>query len=113
MYRLGHEVGHTCNLQDACEDFPGIPLAVEGEIRKEWMPKDWGGGYYPPGMGQAELLQHLLMYGFVVPGEPMGDIPAGRIYGLGYEGDMDDPNNWHKGLLKVGLEDINRQPRHR
>ena len=106
------------------ENNDNIPHMVTGPIRKEWMPDDWSGGffngrYYPPGLEQAEFLQQLLMYGFVVPDQPMGDIPAGQIYGLGYDPikGPDDPNDWKLGLLDVGLEVMlkqrpPRQPRH-
>ena len=30
------------------------------------MPFDWGGGYYPPGLLQADLIKQLLMYGVTI-----------------------------------------------
>ena len=80
-------------------------------MRFEWMNHDWGNGFYPPEMEHADLLPQLLMYGFVVPDQPMGDIPAGQIYGLGYDEDPNDPNlkHWKLDLLDVGLEAMLKQ----
>jgi len=35
------------------------------------------------------------------------------VYGVGYDGDFNNPNNWKKALWKVGLEGMNRQPTHK
>ena len=44
----------------------------------------------------------------------MGDIPLGKIYGLGYdpEKDQNNPANWRRDYWDVGLQGINRQPKH-
>ena len=67
------------------------------------MPADWGGGYYPPNLMQADLIKQLLMYGWVEDGAGT-DIPTGRIYGLW----RDENGVWQLGLAPVGLESIER-----
>ena len=70
------------------------------------MPFDWGGGYYPPGLMQTNLIKQLLMYGWVEDGAGT-DIPTGSIYGVWH----DLLNGvWKLDLAPVGLDNLERDP---
>jgi hypothetical protein len=89
---IAHEVLHACN-----DDIPGVediyPVRndsdvgtdpVTGVAREDWLPSDWGGGYYPPGLTQRELINRLVMssggYNEEITGEPR-DLPLGPVWG--------------------------------
>ena len=91
---LAHEVLHDCN-----DDIPGVediyPVRndspddidpVTGAVREDWLPMDWGGGYYPPGLRQADFNSgRLLMYGIGEPATSVAiNIPRGSVYGVGF-----------------------------
>jgi hypothetical protein len=89
---IAHEVLHACN-----DAVPGVediyPVRndsdvgtdpVTGVAREDWLPSDWGGGYYPPGLTQRELINRLVMssggYNEEITGEPR-DLPLGPVWG--------------------------------
>ena len=83
-HTLAHETLHECGLTDIYNDRGG--LSVSGTASAGRMSgADWGGGYYPPGLSQADLNQgRLLMFG---EGDSDGttsfDLPSGSVYGVG------------------------------
>ena len=84
---LGHEIGHSCGLQDIYEwHRENTTLVVTGGVSHIRLPDDWGSngelGYYPPGLNQVSLLRRLLMYGYTIPGAI--DLSYGDVYGLYY-----------------------------
>ncbi len=83
---LGHEIGHSCGLQDIYDSHIETPLTVSGDISRTRLPDDWGSmdeqGYYPSGVNQVSLLRRLLMYGYKIPSAK--DLSYGDIYGLYY-----------------------------
>ena len=103
---VGHEFGHACGLRDIFVEDGRTPLKVTGEMDLLRMPADWGGGYYPPGLMQADLIKQLLMYGWVEEGAGT-DIPTGSIYGVWH----DLLNGvWKLDLAPVGLDNLERDP---
>ena len=78
--------------------------------------QDWGGGYYPTGLTQAELIHRLAMYG--VAGDSTGgrsfDLPFGGIYGLHYTTDyVTGTQTWELGEALVGQTSIlDQTPNH-
>jgi len=105
---LGHEFGHACGLRDIYVS--NTTHKVTGEIEKARMPWDWGGGFYPLGLMQADLIKQLLMYGWVEEGAGT-DIPTSTIYGVWYEW-VNRQRDWKLDLAPVGLDSMNRQPNH-
>ena len=105
---LAHEIGHACGLHDIYDTRSDLAAAVTGEVREAWAPDDWNGGpgplYYEPGLEQAELVRRLLMYGYGGTAIVKGDIPLGRVLGITWNGQTN--------LVKVGLRDMNRNPKH-
>jgi hypothetical protein len=84
---IAHEALHSCGLEDiyTVEDDAAFPYnPVPGLAARELLPDDWGGGYYPPGLTQRELVSRLLMRSGGV-GEidtaDRRDLPAGTVYG--------------------------------
>jgi hypothetical protein len=113
-HTLAHEVMHDCGLEDIYTvedpDAPD-PNPVSGPVSEERIPADWGGGYYPPGLTQRELITRLLMRGGGFGPEPSlsGSIylPRGTVYGWRYaEGDSVRT----LGNVGVGLSAIRRNP---
>ena len=85
---LAHEVMHDCGLEDiyTIENHGGSdPNPVSGPVSEERIPADWGGGYYPPGLQQADFNSgRLLMYGRGDPETTVAiNIPRGSVYGVG------------------------------
>jgi hypothetical protein len=87
-HTIAHEVMHDCGLEDiyTVEDSGGSdPNPVSGPVSAERIPADWGGGYYPPGLMQRELIMRLLMRGERFGPEPelSGSVylPRGTVYG--------------------------------
>ena len=85
---IAHEVLHDCGLEDIYTvENPGgsDPNPVSGPVSEERIPADWGGGYYPPGLAQRELIPRLLMRGECFGPEPelSGSVylPRGTVYG--------------------------------
>ncbi len=85
---LAHEVMHDCGLVDiyTVEDPYGPdPNPVSGPVSEERIPADWGGGYYPPGLTQRELITRLIMRGERFGPEPPFSVsvclPRGTVYG--------------------------------
>ena len=87
-HTIAHEVMHDCGLEDiyTVENPNGSdPNPVSGPVSAERIPADWGGGYYPPGLAQRELIMRLLMRGERFGPEPelSGSVylPRGTVYG--------------------------------
>ena len=87
-HTIAHEVMHDCGLEDiyTVENPNGSdPNPVSGPVSAERIPADWGGGYYPPGLMQRELIPRLLMRGERFGPEPelSGSVylPRGTVYG--------------------------------
>ena len=111
---LGHEIGHSCGLQDIYISDPATTNSVTGNISHSRIPDDWGTnsiiGYYPPALSQATLLQRLLMYG---RGHPTKyDLSYGDVYGLYYIPTISG-KVWFLNTATVGLaRHANRTPTH-
>jgi len=87
-HTIAHEVMHDCGLEDiyTVENPNGAdPNPVSGPVSAERIPADWGGGYYPPGLAQRELIPRLLMRGECFGPEPdfsgSAYLPRGTVYG--------------------------------
>ncbi len=113
---IAHEVLHQCGLLDIYVSHDNVPLSVEGEASNSRLSADWGGGYYPKNLTQAELIRRLIMHGESILNDsnPGIDIPSGRIYGLHYTYDYSGKTNiWQLGEATVGQTDITHQaPEH-
>jgi len=69
------------------------------------MPSDWGRGFWPDGTMQTNIIKRLLMYGHGdYPPHNADILPYGYIHGVGANGQL--------GMWKVGVRDVNRNPRH-
>ena len=77
------------------------------------LPDDWGNGFYPEGMMQEDIVKRLLMNGdYDVTATPHGGIiPYGKVWGLGHT-QVGTNQVWSLGLQDVGLNGMNRQPKH-
>ena len=108
---LAHEICHVGGLRDIYAQRDGVSIADAGLVKAEYFdPKDWS-PYYPPDLLHTNLITRLLMYGHWVPNK--GDIPHGRVYGVYAPRDEEgDPLPTTKGMVPVGLQDLNRQPTH-
>jgi hypothetical protein len=112
---LGHEVGHTCGLQDLYISDPAATTnSVTGNISHDRLPDDWGTnstvGYYPPALTQAQLIQRLLMHGVGIPTKY--DLSYGDVYGLYYIPTISS-KVWFLDTATVGFaEHANRMPTH-
>jgi len=83
-HTLAHELMHECGLVDIYNSGDG--LSVSGEIGPDRLSSaDWGGGYYPQGLQQADFnSERLLMYGRDESGMLTAiNIPRGSVYGVG------------------------------
>ncbi|MGI6391129.1 MAG: hypothetical protein ACOX7Q_13195 [Kiritimatiellia bacterium] len=83
-HTLAHELMHECGLVDIYNSDDG--LSVSGEVGSDRLSSaDWGGGYYPPGLQQADFnSERLLMYGGGEPETTVAiNIPRGSVYGVG------------------------------
>jgi hypothetical protein len=83
-HTLAHEVMHECGLADIYNSEGG--LSVSGAVGPGRLSDaDWGGGYYPPGLQQADFnSERLLMYGRGDPETTVAiNIPRGAVYGIG------------------------------
>jgi len=77
-----------------------------------WLPKDWGGGHYPPGMMQTNVIRRLLMYGIDEAGVQQAlDIPTGKVYGL-WNDRKGGVSDWKLSEVPVGQEDM-KIPHHK
>ena len=117
---LAHEFGHTCGLSDIYSKdnlftHQNRQPDIVGEIRYDWLPDDWGSSsptehFYPPGFRQSDIIERLLMHGYVPRGTAFS---RGDIYGIWYIGDPRQ-SAWHTSLAPVGFFDHgNRYPRHK
>jgi len=88
---IAHEVLHACN-----DAVPGVediyPVRNDSDIGtdpvtgvacEDWLPMDWGGGYYPPGLTQRELINRLVMKsgGWAEAPSDAFDLPMGPVWG--------------------------------
>ena len=108
---FAHEVCHVGGLRDIYPQRDGISITDAGVVKEEYFPQDWSGGYYPSGLLHTNLITRLLMYGYVGPSTI--DIPLGRVHGVYrpmVNGQVQPPT---KGMVPVGVQDLNRQPQHR
>lgn len=101
---IAHELGHACGLEDVYDWADGTDAVIGGELRKSWMPDDWG--RYRTVTTQDGILKRLLMYGYT--GSQGVDMTYGDVYGLWYT--MEDiPGQdrkskvWHQSLAPVGF----------
>lgn len=107
---IAHEIGHQCGLEDIYDrlvDNNGDEYAfITSPVKAEWMPNDWGGGYYPQGFHQGMLLQRLLMFGYTSEAFPSTkSIARGLIHGYDAEDSL--------RLVKVGIFEMStRTPAH-
>jgi hypothetical protein len=84
-HTLAHEVMHECGLADIYNR--DGDLSVSGEVGPGRLTSaDWGGGYYPPGLRQADFNSgRLLMYGIGEPATSVTiNIPRSDVYGVGF-----------------------------
>ena len=107
---LSHEVLHECGLYDIYQNQTNeTTLVVTGPISHDRLSQSWGGGYYPPGLMQTELIQRLVMYGVesTMAANQGIDLPCDRVYGLHYTYDYSGRTNiWSLGNALVGQTDI-------
>ncbi len=83
-HTLAHEVMHECGLVDIYNSEGD--LSVSGAVGPGRLcSADWGGGYYPQGLQQADFnSERLLMYGRGDPETTVAiNIPRGAVYGIG------------------------------
>ncbi len=111
---LGHEIGHSCGLQDLYISDSATTNIVMGNISQSRLPDDWGttsgAGYYPPALTQAQLIQRLLMYGRGIPTKY--DLSYGDVYGLYYIPTVFS-KVWFLNTATVGFAThANRMPTH-
>ena len=101
---IAHEIGHACGLEDVYDWADGTDAVIDGELRRSWMPDDWG--HYRTVSFQDEILKRLLMYGYSTN---LGfDITYGDVYGLWYTMEQLPGQNrrskvWHQSLAPVGF----------
>lgn len=111
---LAHEVGHACGLEDVYVSRPNeTSLYLDGLATEARMPGDWGGGFYPKGASQAEVIMRLLMYGVQDESSfEQGDVTSGKVYGLGYRW-AGSSKVWSLDKFKTGFDGMTtRQPEH-
>ena len=109
---IAHEVFHDCGTRDiytvenqAAPNFG--PLVVP--IREAWLPDDWGGGYYAPGLTQRDLITRLIMRSGVGGLGTTGIVlPRGTIYGWKHTGDATSPTEL--GQASVGQNSCTKMP---
>ena len=115
---ISHEVLHLCGLLDIYVDRPTneTPLVVTGQPYKVRLPGDWGGGYYPKDLTQAELVRRLVMHGEIDKDTENSnrDLPSDGVYGLHYVVDpVGQTNVYSLGEARVGQTGISTQtPEH-
>lgn len=125
---FAHEIGHMCGLEDiyasaqnviAIENIEEVSV-LDDEAMSSWQPMDWG--RYPAGITQGELVNRMLMNGYVYLNATNGaDITLGDVYGVrissesvtnATSGVVSRP--YVKGMAKVGfLLHGNRNPSRR
>jgi len=105
-YALAHEIGHACGLGDIFDTLLGDML-VSGYLigNLNWSGGGGGTGYYPHNLKHVDLIRRLLMY--YQQGYDSRDIPLGSV--RAYE---QVPLNPGLQPIKVGVDSMNRNPRH-
>ena len=108
---LAHEVLHQCGLVDVYGSFSTeTPLVVSGSPTRDRLPYDWGDGWYPNNLTQADIIERLAMNGLTDSGAGGRDLPSGPVYGLGFAFDSQSgTNTWFLGLRGVGQNSISSQ----
>ena len=110
-HTLAHELLHQCGLKDLYNNDGAA--SVSGPVGAGQMhADDWGGGYYPQGLQQADLNEgRLLMHGVRAAESVAADIPYGGVHGYGYVSDWSD--ELELKLVPVGRSNMGtRQPEH-
>ena len=103
---LAHEIGHACGLDDIAHR--GLANLVSPALLgwDNWSGGGGGTGYYPGDLKHYQLVERLLMFQSI---DTRGDIPLGDVVGC----DPDDENiPPQMGPMPVGLNSMNREPRH-
>jgi len=91
-------------------------MRFAGRRRGRGLPLDWGGGFYPPGVTQEDIINRLLMHGISSESGdevPVGVIPSGSVHGLWNSNPAWATHpDWGLGLAPVGLDSMTHQPSH-
>jgi len=107
---LAHEIGHACGLDDIAEVFVGDALVSEDLVRS----KNWSGGpgtgHYPKDLKHQDLIRRLLMYYSVIREDTAVSIPLEDVKGNMVRTGV--PVNSSPMIRNVGVESMNRNPRH-
>ena len=83
---------------------------VSGSPTRDRLPYDWGDGWYPNNLTQADIIERLAMNGLTDSGAGGRDLPSGPVYGLGFAFDSQSgTNTWFLGLRGVGQNSISSQ----
>jgi len=103
---VAHEVFHASGLKDiyTAEDAINGTNPVTGGISEDRLPDDWGGGYYPPGLTQEDMIGRIIMKSGGAA-TPRRTLPRGKIYG--WKHTTEDGNSPKTlGMANVGQESI-------
>jgi len=112
---VAHETLHTCGLDDiytvvsASGENP-----VPGQVSPDYLPSDWGGGYYALGMTQRELVARLIMRSGGINGIDTAsprDLPVGTVFGWRHSIPGDSSSPMVLDQAGVGQSSIQNTPR--
>ena len=115
---IAHETLHDCGPDDIYtveinDEHVPDPNPVPGLVSQERLPSDWGGGYYPPGLTQRELVGRLIMRsGGIMPIDHAScrDLPTGTVYGWKHSVSGDGSSPKTLGHTGVGQSAVIRYP---
>jgi len=109
---IAHEILHNCGTEDIYtvqDPFSPDYGSLEVPIREAWLPNDWGGGYYAPGLMQEDLIARLIMRSGVPDLDALGLVlPRGTIYGWRHAGNAASPIEL--GQAGVGQNSCTKTP---
>ena len=90
-----------------CQSVVKNGIAHTNKVNANFLPSDWPGSVdYLSDDSHSVLIMKLLMYG---GGDGNGvEIPLGKVFGIRRK--YNDFNVFEIGMVKVGLEDMNRTP---